>query len=151
MTGRHRFDDPDGKGLTPGSVTLATTFFKTKKIRVDFLQIEEYNSSIEIVPGKRPGRTNIETVKEEHSMIKAALFIFLVLPLIFFSVVLLVLLCTHSSLFLSPEPPARSDSRRMEFPQPGLSRFELDRIVGQVRRFDRQRTHFSSRPVYYFL
>lgn len=84
-------------------------------------------------------------------MIKAALFIFLVLPLLFFSAVLLILLCTHSSLFVSSEPAVRADRRRTELPQQGLSRFELDRIVGQVRRFDRQRTRFSSRPVYYFL
>ncbi len=85
-------------------------------------------------------------------MIKAALFIFLVIPLVFSSSLLLVLFFMHSTLFKVSEKVSMPEKKAEDYYQPVLSRFELNRIVSQVRRFDRERTHLrSSRPVYYYL
>ncbi|MBQ8093020.1 MAG: hypothetical protein IJ242_05530 [Clostridia bacterium] len=81
-------------------------------------------------------------------MIKFIVFLFLVIPTFVLSLVLIVSLARHSTLFNVSEEPQFKPSL-LEFSQPGLSRRELNRIIGQVTRAERSRARsVRIRPIY---
>jgi len=117
---------------------LECFFFNLKKFMLDILHFEAYN-----VP------RHSKLIYGGTVMVQFSIIFFLVIPVIFFSLVLLISLCRYSTLFTIPDEEPQFKKSLYEFSQPGLSRMELRRITAQVRRADRKRRS-SNRPMYFF-